>query len=47
MKARQWPLRLHSDNNRIQHALYIQFDNVHFRRDVTNVPMRATPSRKR
>jgi arylsulfatase A-like enzyme len=30
--------RLHSDNNRIQHVVYIQFDNVHFRRDVANVP---------
>jgi hypothetical protein len=29
---------LHSDNNRIQHIVYIQFDNVHFRRDVPNVP---------
>jgi hypothetical protein len=29
---------LHSDNNRIQHVVYIQFDNVHFRRDVPNVP---------
>jgi len=29
---------LHSDNNRIQHVVYIQFDNVHFRRDVANVP---------
>jgi hypothetical protein len=29
---------LHSDNNRIQHAVYIQFDNVHFRPDVRNVP---------
>jgi hypothetical protein len=29
---------LHSDNNRIQHVIYIQFDNVHFRRDVPNVP---------
>src|ERR1700685_1988194 len=27
-----------SDNNRIQHVVYIQFDNVHFRRDVANVP---------
>jgi hypothetical protein len=30
--------QLHSDNNRIQHVVYIQFDNVHFRRDVQNVP---------
>jgi hypothetical protein len=29
---------LHSDNNRIQHVVYIQFDNVHFRQDVPNVP---------
>jgi hypothetical protein len=29
---------LHSDNNRIQHVVYIQFDNVHFRRDIPNVP---------
>jgi hypothetical protein len=29
---------LHSDNNRIQHVVYIQFDNVHFRPDVPNVP---------
>jgi hypothetical protein len=29
---------LHSDNNRIQHVVYIQFDNVHFRRDVPSVP---------
>ncbi|HEX3914151.1 MAG TPA: hypothetical protein VHW71_11620 [Steroidobacteraceae bacterium] len=29
---------LHSDNNRIQHVVYIQFDNVHFRRDTPNVP---------
>jgi hypothetical protein len=29
---------LHSDNDRIQHVVYIQFDNVHFRRDVPNVP---------
>jgi hypothetical protein len=29
---------LRSDNNRIQHVIYIQFDNVHFRRDVPNVP---------
>jgi hypothetical protein len=29
---------LHSDNNRIQHVVYIQFDNVHFRRDMPNVP---------
>ena len=29
---------LHSDDNRIQHVVYIQFDNVHFRRDVPNVP---------
>jgi hypothetical protein len=29
---------LHSDNSRIQHVVYIQFDNVHFRRDVPNVP---------
>ena len=30
--------QLHSDKNRIQHVVYIQFDNVHFRRDVQNVP---------
>jgi hypothetical protein len=30
--------QLHSDNNRIQHVVYIQFDNVHFRRDMQNVP---------
>jgi hypothetical protein len=29
---------LHSDNDHIQHVVYIQFDNVHFRRDVPNVP---------
>jgi hypothetical protein len=29
---------LRSDNNRIQHVVYIQFDNVHFRRDTQNVP---------
>src|ERR1700722_13928439 len=29
---------LHSENNRIQHVVYIQFDNVHFRRDTPNVP---------
>ena len=29
---------LRSDNNKIQHVVYIQFDNVHFRRDVPNVP---------
>jgi hypothetical protein len=29
---------LRSDNNRIQHVVYIQFDNVHFRRDTPNVP---------
>jgi hypothetical protein len=29
---------LHSDNNKIQHVVYIQFDNVHFRRDTPNVP---------
>jgi len=29
---------LHSDNNRILHVVYIQFDNVHFRRDIPNVP---------
>lgn len=29
---------LRSDNNRIQHVVYIQFDNVHFRRDIPNVP---------
>ena len=30
--------QLHSDNNKIQHVVYIQFDNVHFRRDTQNVP---------
>jgi hypothetical protein len=30
--------QLHSDNNRIQHVVYIQFDNVHFRRDLQNIP---------
>jgi hypothetical protein len=30
--------QLHSDNNKIQHVVYIQFDNVHFRRDTPNVP---------
>jgi len=30
--------RLNSDNNKIRHVVYIQFDNVHFRRDVPNVP---------
>lgn len=29
---------LHSAGNRIQHVVYIQFDNVHFRRDTANVP---------
>jgi hypothetical protein len=29
---------LQSDNNRIRHVVYIQFDNVHFRRDMPNVP---------
>src|SRR6201985_3091749 len=29
---------LHSNNNKIQHVVYIQFDNVHFRRDTPNVP---------
>jgi hypothetical protein len=29
---------LNSDHNRIQHVVYIQFDNVHFRRDTANVP---------
>src|SRR6202034_3608093 len=30
--------QLHSDNNRIQHVVYIQFYNVHFRRDLQNIP---------
>ena len=30
--------RLHSQDNRIRHVVYIQFDNVHFRRDIPNVP---------
>jgi hypothetical protein len=30
--------QLHSDNNRIQRVVYIQFDNVHFRRDTPSVP---------
>jgi hypothetical protein len=29
---------LRSEGNRIQHVVYIQFDNVHFRRDIPNVP---------
>ncbi|HEY2145792.1 MAG TPA: hypothetical protein VGH12_06970, partial [Steroidobacteraceae bacterium] len=28
---------LRSEDNRIQHVVYIQFDNVHFRRDIANV----------
>src|SRR5262249_10620219 len=29
---------LHSEGNRIRHVVYIQFDNVHFRRAVASVP---------
>jgi hypothetical protein len=32
------PCRLGSANGKIQHVIYIQFDNTHFRRDVPNVP---------
>jgi hypothetical protein len=37
-KGNQSACRLNSDNNKIRHVVYIQFDNVHFRRDVPNVP---------
>jgi len=30
--------RLQSPGNQIQHVIYLQFDNVHLRRDVPNVP---------
>jgi hypothetical protein len=30
--------QLRSQDNRIRHVVYIQFDNVHFRRDIPNVP---------
>ena len=37
-RAAQARCRLHSQGNRIQHVVYIQFDNVHFARDIPNVP---------
>jgi hypothetical protein len=30
--------QLKSDDNQIKHVVYLQFDNVHFRRDLPNVP---------
>src|SRR5205807_3630306 len=30
--------QLRSDDNRIKHVVYLQFDNVHFRRDNPNIP---------
>jgi len=32
------PCRLSSPHGQIQHVIYIQFDNTHFRRDLPNVP---------